>query len=146
MVPPAVSEDGTNPSTKYSEDGFDSASFDDYDEGKTEDGNDSYQEDAFDEADPDPEPTTQKQLTPSPIRREINRVEQVEEAFDALKAELRQRIREFAPTVQESFEAFDVNGDGRILAPDMSHIMKECQFGGPKLKGLKVTRTPCTPL
>ena len=34
--------------------------------------------------------------------------------MERLKAELRQRIREFAPTVQESFEAFDVNGDGVI--------------------------------
>ena len=61
---------------------------------------------------------------------------------------LEQKYQGHAPRMElaEAFSVFDVNGDGRILAPDMSHIMKECQFGGPKLKGLKVTRTPCTPL
>ena len=50
-------------------------------------------------------------------------MEQVEEAFDALKAELRQRIREFAPTVQESFEAFDVNGDGVISRTEFKEAL-----------------------
>merc|ERR1711871_984147 len=43
--------------------------------------------------------------------------------MERLKAELRQRIREFAPTVQESFEAFDVNGDGVISRTEFKEAL-----------------------
>ena len=54
---------------------------------------------------------------------------------------LEQKYQGHAPRMElaEAFSLFDVNGDDLISAPDISHIMKECEFGGPKLKGLKVT-------
>ena len=54
---------------------------------------------------------------------------------------LEQKYQGHAPRMElaEAFSLFDVNGDDLISAPDMGHIMKECEFGGPKLKGLKVT-------
>ena len=40
-----------------------------------------------------------------------------------LKAELRRRIREFAATPRESFEAFDVNGDGVISRTEFKEAL-----------------------
>lgn len=62
---------------------------------------------------------------------------------------LEQKYSGHAPRMElaGAFSIFDVNGDDMISAPDMSHIMKETHFGGPKLKGLKVRQltTPSAP-
>jgi Ca2+-binding EF-hand superfamily protein len=54
---------------------------------------------------------------------------------------LEQKYQGHAPRMElaEAFSLFDVNRDGMMSGTDMTHIMKECGFGGPKLKGLKVT-------
>ena len=37
------------------------------------------------------------------------------------------------------------NGDGLIEQQELRQVMEQCKFGGPKLKGLKVSRTEALP-
>jgi hypothetical protein len=54
---------------------------------------------------------------------------------------LEQKYEGHAPRMElaGAFTIFDVNGDDMVTSTVLSDIMKECQFGGPKLKGLKVS-------
>ena len=60
---------------------------------------------------------------------------------------LEQKYDGHAPRMElaGAFTIFDVNGDDMITSANLTHIMQECQYGGPKLKGLKVRSEALSP-
>lgn len=56
---------------------------------------------------------------------------------------LESKYKGHAPRMElvEAFGVLDVNGDGLIEQQELRQVMEQCKFGGPKLKGLKVSRT-----